>query len=286
MNIKNSVLRRPGPFETKTTECRKKRLPLGRIRRIYDALQAGKYPNCSILAAQLEVSRKCILRDIQYMRDGLDMPIEYDAFRGGYWFSKPVDRFPGMALTQSELFALRVANKALGQYRGTPFHQPLRTVAKKLTRHLDSLQPGVLDNFDQTFSLRPFAPEDTDVHDFDLVTTALQERRTLAFEYRKPGQIAPAPRTLQPYHLTCVDSRWYVIGQDPLRGGVRTFALGRMGRLELTSQRFIKPAEFNLERYLQGSFTVMKGAGNYDVHIEFDPWAADLVRGRVWHRSR
>jgi hypothetical protein len=31
---------------------------------------------------------------------------------------------------------------------------------------------------------------------------------------------------------------------------------------------------------LGGSFTVMKGAGDYEVVIEFDPWAADVVRGR------
>ncbi|NTV80823.1 MAG: WYL domain-containing protein, partial [Candidatus Aminicenantes bacterium] len=30
----------------------------------------------------------------------------------------------------------------------------------------------------------------------------------------------------------------------------------------------------------------MRGAGNYEVVIEFDPWAADIVRGRQWHASQ
>jgi predicted DNA-binding transcriptional regulator YafY len=31
---------------------------------------------------------------------------------------------------------------------------------------------------------------------------------------------------------------------------------------------------------------VMKGNGDHEVVIEFDPWAADVVRGRQWHSSQ
>ena len=30
----------------------------------------------------------------------------------------------------------------------------------------------------------------------------------------------------------------------------------------------------------------MKGNGDHQVVIEFDPWAADVVRGRQWHSSQ
>jgi predicted DNA-binding transcriptional regulator YafY len=36
-------------------------------------------------------------------------------------------------------------------------------------------------------------------------------------------------------------------------------------------------------RYLRGSF---KGGEDYEVIVDFDSWAADLVRGRKWHSSQ
>jgi predicted DNA-binding transcriptional regulator YafY len=31
---------------------------------------------------------------------------------------------------------------------------------------------------------------------------------------------------------------------------------------------------------------VMKGQGDYEIVIEFDAWATDQVRGRLWHSSQ
>ena len=47
--------------------------------RIHQALQAGGFPNASKLAREIEVSTKTIHRDIEFMRDRLNLPIEFDA---------------------------------------------------------------------------------------------------------------------------------------------------------------------------------------------------------------
>jgi proteasome accessory factor B len=46
--------------------------------RIHERLAAGEYPNCSGLAREFEVSHKTVARDVEYMRDHFDLPIEYD----------------------------------------------------------------------------------------------------------------------------------------------------------------------------------------------------------------
>ena len=45
---------------------------------VHAQLQARAFPNCRKLAAELEVSSKTIQRDIDFMRDRLGLPIEYD----------------------------------------------------------------------------------------------------------------------------------------------------------------------------------------------------------------
>src|SRR4030095_10021636 len=54
------------------------RPPLERMMRIHQAVAEGKYPNATSLAAQIEVATKTIQRDIEFMRDRLPLPIEYD----------------------------------------------------------------------------------------------------------------------------------------------------------------------------------------------------------------
>ncbi len=47
-----------------------------------------------------------------------------------------------------------------------------------------------------------------------------------------------------------------------------------------------EPKDFAPDGYLRGSFSVFKGKDDYDVVIQFDAWATDLVRGRQWHSSQ
>ncbi len=266
---------------------RLRREPGERMLRIHQLVAAGQFPNVRTVAAEFAISTKTIKRDFQYMRDHFDLPFEYDRRRHGYHYSKPVDKFPGApSITEAEMFALLVANKAIAQYHGTPFHQPLQMAFKKLTGQLDKHERFTLEHFHEALSFRPLAPEDADLQTFQTITRALQERRALKFHYRKPGQKSASLRQVHPYHMTCSDNRWYILAHDPDCGEVRTFALGRIKTAVLTEHRFTRPASFDPHKYLGASFSVMKGDGDYEVVIEFDAWATDLLRGRQWHPTQ
>ena len=86
---------------------------------IYERLKTQRRPNCSVLAKALEVSPKTVQRDIDFMRYQLDLPIEYDQVRHGFFFSGEVTHFPTVHITEAELVALLVARKALEQYADT-----------------------------------------------------------------------------------------------------------------------------------------------------------------------
>src|SRR5213592_3585829 len=113
------------------------RPPWERMMRMHQLIKSGKYPNCSKLAREFEVATRTIKRDIDFMKDRLELPIEYDSRRYGFSYSKPVDQFPGVAVTEAEVFASLVAHKAIAQYHGTPFQKPLRAAFEKLTNQLD-----------------------------------------------------------------------------------------------------------------------------------------------------
>lgn len=257
-----------------------------RIVRFHQRIQNGEYPNCSKLAAEFAVSVRTIMRDVDFMKGGLNLPLAFEAIRNGYYYTRPVDHLPAVAMSEAEVFALLVAQKAIAQYHGTPFERPLGMAFRKLTGQLDRNVQFSLGGLEQELSFRPFAPEDADLERFQILTRALKERRELRFLYRNLGAAKERRRQVCPYHVACVDNHWYVFAYDVKRGDMRTFALSRLRSPELTGRRFTIPARFDLNEYLRGSFNVFKGADDYEVVVEFDAWAGDLVRERKWHLSQ
>ena len=57
------------------------RRPLHRIYEIHTWVKAGRYPNCQQLAKELEMTAKTVQRDINFMRDELNLPLAYDEQR-------------------------------------------------------------------------------------------------------------------------------------------------------------------------------------------------------------
>jgi predicted DNA-binding transcriptional regulator YafY len=130
------------------------------------------------------------------------------------------------------------------------------------------------------------APEKADPRAFQTLTKALLARRILRFEHRNLGTPDALLRVAQPSPIASIDNHWYLFGFDLDRQAARTFALARITRLELNSERLHRPAGFNPDEYLHRSFTVLKGHEDDEVGIPFDAWATGLVRGRQWHASQ
>ncbi|HNW08042.1 MAG TPA: WYL domain-containing transcriptional regulator [Verrucomicrobiota bacterium] len=273
------------PTKSKLPE-KHSRPPLHRMQRIHEWIRSGKYPNSVTMARDLEVTDRTVKRDIEYMRDRHGAPIEYDELKHGYFYHGEFEFLPVAAMTEAEMFALLVADKAIAQYKGMPFQKPLRMAFQKLTGQLDDRERYSLENLGAALSFRPFAPEDADLKAFQVITKAVHERRVLQFEYRNLGKREWLKRVVHPYHLACIDSHWYLFGHDVSRDAIRTFALTRLAKPSATAERFVKPKDFDPDEYLKGSFTVMKGDKEHEVEIEFDLWGTDLVRGRQWHSSQ
>ncbi|MGC8991868.1 MAG: helix-turn-helix transcriptional regulator, partial [Verrucomicrobiia bacterium] len=132
----------------------KSRPPLERMLRIHRAIQAGKHPNATTLAAEMEVSTKSVHRDIEFMRDRLGLPIEFDPRRNGYYYTQEVASFPTLQLTEGELFALLVAEKAIQQYRGTTFERPLMSALRKMADSLPEPVSIHFSDWDRAISFR------------------------------------------------------------------------------------------------------------------------------------
>lgn len=253
--------------------------------RIHQALQAGGFPNATRLAREVEVSTKTIHRDIEFMRDRLNLPIEYDASRNGYQYTGEVSGFPTMQITEGEIFALVVAEKALQQYRGTSFEKPLLSAIRKMEQALPDTISLNLADIEQTISFRTRAEPILNLEIFDALAKAVAQRQQLELHYRKPGQPAEK-RLVDAYHLANINGEWYLFAYDHARKDLRTFVPARIESVKPTGKTFERTQKFSLEKRLRDSFGVHSGEGEFDVVIRFNARAADYIREKKWHPSQ
>jgi len=269
------------------SDAPRSRPPLQRMLHIHEELRAGRRPNCSTLARELEITPKTVQRDIDFMRDRLNLPIVYRGDRWGFEYSEPVEQFPTVQVSEGEVVALYVARRAIEQYRGTPFERPLRAAFEKVTSGLRDRISFTAGELDAAISFRSTGAGIADLELFREVSRAVLRSEELAFAYRKLGGRSDEPRRVRPYHLACFENQWYLFAFDLDRDSVRTFVLARMRSARTTGVKFEKPQDFRLSEYLSGSFGVHSGRGKpVAVRVRFDAFAGQLVRERTWHPSQ
>jgi predicted DNA-binding transcriptional regulator YafY len=253
--------------------------------RIHQALQSGGFPNATKLAREVEVSTKTIHRDIEFMRDRLNLPIEFAPSDNGYFYNGEVSAFPTMQITEGEIFALVVAEKALQQYRGTSFEKPLLSAIRKMEQALPDTISLNLADIEQTISFRTRAEPILNLEIFDALAKAVAQRQQLELNYRKPGQSAEK-RLVDAYHLANINGEWYLFAYDHARKDLRTFVPARIQSVKATGKTFERTQKFSLEKRLRDSFGVHSGEGEFDVAIRFNARAADYIREKKWHPSQ
>ncbi len=257
-----------------------------RMMAIHGELKRGAFTNCTKLAEELEVSTKTIMRDVSFMRERLGLPVDYDRRLHAFRYSYPVENFPTVQMSGGEMLALVVAQKALEQYRGTPYHA-------QLSAAFDKLASGVRDkvSFSPTqsaeqISFHSMGPAQADMAGFEVLSRAVAESREVEFDYRKPQDKEKEHRVVQPYHLSNRENSWHLLAHDTKRGGLRQFALSRIAKVELRQKKFERPADFSAEKYFEKSFGAFAGEGDHAVRLRFVAEAASRVRERFWHESQ
>jgi proteasome accessory factor B len=252
---------------------------------IHQALQSNNYPNASKLARAIEVSTKTIHRDLEFMRDRLNLPLEFDSGRKGYFYAGEVSGFPTLQITEGEIFALVVAEKALQQYRGTSFEKPLLSAIRKMEQALPDTISLNLADVEQTISFRTRAEPILNLQTFEVLARAVSRSQQLELQYRKPGQPAEV-RLVDPYHLANINGEWFLFAYDHARKDIRTFSPARIQTVQPTGKHFARPQKFSLDKRLRDSFGVHSGGGKFEVIIRFAPRVADYIREKKWHESQ
>ncbi|NBB91067.1 MAG: WYL domain-containing protein [Spirochaetes bacterium] len=229
-----------------------------------------------------EFSARTFKRDIEWLRDQ-QAPLEYDAQRHGYYYADEAFELPTVMLTEGDLLAVLVTERALSSYRNSPYYDRLRSIFDRLTELLPEKVTVHSEDLAQNVTIVTEPVTEIDGEVWQVVHSCLERERSVTVSYRKPGYTSSATRVIDPYHIVGFRGEWYLIGYSHHDAEVRIYALGRFTGAKATTYRFTPPADFDAAEYIDPAFGVFLGGETRDIAVHFDATVAAKIRERQWH---
>jgi predicted DNA-binding transcriptional regulator YafY len=245
--------------------------PTTRVLALLELLQTHARLSGAELADRLQVDRRTVRRYITALEE-LGIPITAERGRDGGYMLVAGFKLPPMMFTEDEALALSVgllAARGLGLAQAAP---AVESAQSKLERVMPQNLKRRVRSVDETVTLdlkRPVAPPDNLA--LAALAAAAQARSRVHLRYRPP-QGPPTERDFDAYGLAYMAGRWYTVGMCHLRGGVRSFRLDRIERIEPLprSVSFERPKGFDALAYLKISIATLPRAHAVEVLLETD----------------
>lgn len=244
-------------------------------------IRRGRCPNAADLARQFELCRKTAQRDIAFLRDRLDAPLEYDPGRRGYRYSDDTFALPPLYATERQLLALLMARRLL-QAGGGRLDRDLESFA-------DTLLASVADRrfskarLDHLFSAAWSGNSPAAEPLFRAVLSALTQERLLKILYRSPRNNEQTERTVEPHHLQHYQGSWVLLAWCRRAGDWRKFFVSRMEQARILSEGFASRPREDWNPQLEGAYGIFQGGDAFPVRLRFCAERARWIRLQQWH---
>ena len=236
------------------------------------------------LAQAFEVSERQITKDLDVIRHGLVLDLQYER-GGGYYFDR-MPNLPSLSYTLSEALAIFLAAEAGRRLVGIP-QEDLSAALARLT----SIMPSELAPLLTSGTMMPPHPV-RDRHRETMLTSlyqAVANRNRVDMEYLPASRPESTTyRRLDPYAVLPTGHSWHVVGWCHLRKDVRIFKVDRIRSLQITDEMFERDPEFDVEDFLLSGWGITRLPEQEPEEIEliFSGPATRWVGEENWHPSQ
>ncbi|MSQ92660.1 MAG: WYL domain-containing protein [Gammaproteobacteria bacterium] len=233
---------------------------------------------------ELEISHATFKRDIEYMRDRLNVPIVWSREREAYVIDPDADvaELPGIWFSPAEIYALLEIEHLLERLQpGLLGRQldPLRTRLRAL------LERGDRGHHEIRRRIRVLALGSRGVNRevFEALSVGLLSRRRIRIRHLKRGSGEFSERVVSPQRLVHYRYNWYLDAWCHVRKDLRVFAVDAIKSALVVEQPAREVADENLDRVLGAGYGIFSGAETQTAVLRFTPERARWVADEVWH---
>ncbi len=260
---------------------------LERILEIDRLIRARRYPTADGLAEKMEVSRRVLFNDRDFMINRLRAPIIFDRTHGGWAYADETFALPSLLVTEGELLAFFLSLEVARRYLGTPFEAPLRSAVDKIRGSLKGPVSVSPEELQRSFTIAPPPSQGADEGLLLALHGAIVNHRRVEMTYYTAMRRQTSVRVVEPYHLVNQGGDWYLVAWDGKRRDYRYFHAGRIRKHRiLDGQPFARRRDFDPKAWMCQAFNVNVGEKAETVVLLFDTQQAPYVRERVWHPTQ
>ena len=195
---------------------------------------------------------------------------------------------PTIRWTSSRPTRVSVCRQYLEPLAGTFLWESAQSAFKKIRDSLNETALNYLKQFGDMIH-RTVTPGDYSkkAELIDALTIAIEESRVVSVAYQSLNATEPTTRDLHPHGFMYNFRALYLVAFVPNTRAIRTYKVNRIEDVQTTKKTFERLANFDIRKYLEGSFGVHSGSGEwFDVRVRFDAAVARYVSETCWHPTQ
>jgi len=261
-----------------------------RVYKIYNLLNSRGVVSTDAFLQELDISLATLKRDLAFMKNNLNAPIEWDSYERGYKFGKqgpgPKFELHGMWFSQEETTALVTMNHLLasldqGGLIG-PHIAPLitridailgngETTSKELRKRIKLISMGSRKN-----SSKYFAD----------IGNALLKREMIQILFYTKDRDEVEERKVSPQRLIHYRENWYLDAYCHKREALRSFSLDGIRDIVLLNEKCNDISDKDMNEHFTKSYGIFSGGADKTAKLKFSPKSARWVSGVSWHPAQ
>lgn len=264
-----------------------------RIHQIVHLLETSRHPvPIERFLEELEISRATFKRDIEYLRDRLGAPIEWQ--RGGTGQAQgyllrgdkenPGTGFGirGLWFNQSEIHALLTMHQLASSMEPGLVSTQSQALLARITHLLGSADDDPQDMLSYLRILHSATRRKASAW-FEMIARATVRRRQLQISYYTRSRDQTTQRVVSPQRLLHYRENWYLLAWCHKVGELRLFALDAVRHAELLKHSARPLSKKKLDQAMGSGFGIFGGKAKHRARLRFSPTAARWIVDEIWH---
>jgi len=231
----------------------------------------------------LEVSLATFKRDLEYLRDRMHAPIEYDREINGYRYKEGEEfNLPGLWLNASEIHALLTMQHLLGDIQPGILDEHINPLMLRIQALLE-MGDHSFNEINQRIKLLSMANRPVNLDYFETITSAVLTRKQLNITYYTRAVDNETQRIISPQRLVHYRDNWYLDAWCHLREEIRCFAVESIRAAHTLDKAADNIDEALLEKELGTGYGIFTGSEVTTAVLRFSPESSRWVAHEQWH---
>lgn len=227
------------------------------------------------ICERFEISERHAKRDIEYLKDRFNAPISWNRGKKRYVYTE--EYLDLDFLDERALLFYVFARSAAGTLAYVP------VAAEKALDHLRALVSKDLNPLAEAvrYQLTEFELANEDF--MSAFLHAILEKAVVDIWYTD-AENKESTRGIEPRRIINYSGVWYCVAFDHSSGELRTFRFSRITRVSISKTKWKGGiAEEKIERFIDSSYGMFKGAGDKKASVRFYGWARSIIVSEIWH---